>query len=104
MRTLMDYPGINVQIEGFVGQHENIEFILGIELGKRRAQIIRDYLILSGVPPGRITTKSFGRTMPLLQETGLEGDQASLAARLNRRVHFEIDISQGSPGVMRLFE
>lgn len=104
IRILRDYPDMTVRIESFVGQYENIEFTLGLELSERRAHLVKDYLTLSGISPGRLKTKSFGRTMPLLQEAGGKNNMDSFEARLNRRVHFEVE-TYGSPsGIFRLFE
>ncbi len=57
-------------------------------LGQRRADSVKKYLLESGVPEARISTKSFGESQPAVPNT-------SKANRsLNRRVVFEVTLGQ----------
>ncbi len=54
------------------------------ELSERRAKAVRNYLVLRGVSPDRITAIGFGETMPVASNAMPEGRQQ------NRRVEIEI--------------
>jgi peptidoglycan-associated lipoprotein len=79
-RVLKEDPEIRILIEGHCDERGTQEYNLA--LGQRRAQAAKDYLLNSGVPPGRITVISYGEERPL--------DSASTEAAWakNRRAHF----------------
>ena len=55
-----------------------------LELSKRRAQAVRDYLAENGIAPEIISTKGFGKSRPLVAET------SAMARAKNRRVEIGI--------------
>ena len=55
-----------------------------LELSKRRAQAVRDYLVEDGITPGIITTKGFGKSRPVVSGT------SAMARAKNRRVEIGI--------------
>jgi len=71
-----------VTIEGHCDERGNDEYNLA--LGERRASAVRLYLSDLGVPPDRLTTRSYGELEPASPGHG------ELAWRLNRRAQFEI--------------
>ena len=72
--------GVTVQVEGHCDNRGSIEYNLA--LGDRRAKSVRDYLVSLGVPPGRLSTISYGKEKPL----DLSDSEAAFA--VNRRANF----------------
>ena len=72
------YPDIRVTIEGHCCEIGTAEYNLA--LGERRAHATRDYLLMLGITPDRLSTVSYGEEKPL--------DPANL--ELNRRAEFSI--------------
>jgi peptidoglycan-associated lipoprotein len=73
------YPGINTAIEGHCCEIGTSEYNLA--LGERRAKAARDYLLMMGITPDRLTTVSYGEERPL--------DPSNLER--NRRCEFVVD-------------
>lgn len=82
VRWLKDNPRVNLLIEGHCCDIGTVEYNYG--LGDRRANAVRDYLILNGIDPARIKTISYGKMKPFVMGT-LESQRAK-----NRRAHFKI--------------
>lgn len=58
-----------VVIAGHGGPDEGSpEYTVG--LSQRRANSVRDYLVVQGVPPGVMTTQAFGQSRPALDGAG----------------------------------
>ena len=57
----------NVQVAGNTDERGTEEYNLA--LGQRRANAARDYLVAKGVPAGRISTISFGKSRPVCTES-----------------------------------
>ena len=79
-RMLRENPDFDVTIEGHCDERGTAEY--NQALGERRARAARDYLIASGVAPGRIRVVSFGKERPFTHGH----DEAAWAS--NRRAHF----------------
>jgi outer membrane protein OmpA-like peptidoglycan-associated protein len=80
--VLVKYPDTYVTVEGHTdstgtAQHNQA-------LGDRRAQRVREVLVQDGVPASRLSTKGYGETDPVADNSTAEGRQA------NRRVQLEI--------------
>ena len=73
---------IKVTVEGHCDERVTVEYNLA--LGERRARNAHDYLVSLGVPADRLKTVSYGKEIPLCQESS-----ESCWAR-NRRAHFAI--------------
>jgi peptidoglycan-associated lipoprotein len=87
-RWLQAHPGANVQVEGNCDERGSEEYNLA--LGAKRAQSAKDYLTNLGISPGRISTTSYGKELPLCQE-----HEESCWQR-NRRDHFVVSGGQAS--------
>lgn len=72
------YPDIRVTIEGHCCEIGTAEYNLA--LGEQRANATRDYLLMLGVTPDRLSTVSYGEEKPL--------DPKNL--ELNRRAEFTV--------------
>ena len=75
-------PGVKIQVEGHCDERGSNEYNLA--LGYRRARSARDYLVLLGVDPKRVSTISFGEEKPL------DPGHNEEAWTKNRRGHFVI--------------
>ena len=76
-RWLLANPAIRARIEGHADERTPRGYALA--LGERRAKAVRDFLILQGVQPGRLTTISWGKERPAV------GGSSEMALALNRR-------------------
>lgn len=79
-RWLKANPETVVRIAGHADERGTPEYNLA--LGERRANRVRDYLILQGVPGDNLTTISYGEEMPV------DPGHSSEAWSLNRRAEF----------------
>jgi peptidoglycan-associated lipoprotein len=61
-RWLLANPFVNIRLEGHGDQRDTRDYALAI--GDRRANAVRDFLILQGVAPHRITVLSWGKERP----------------------------------------
>jgi peptidoglycan-associated lipoprotein len=82
---LMNRSNYDVQIEGHCDERGTAEY--NMNLGMRRAKMVRDYLISRGVDPNRLHTISYGEERPLPPAGVLSPDQIYAQ---NRRVQFFI--------------
>ena len=75
---LADNPGIDVRLEGHADERGSREYNIG--LGERRAQAVRQILMLRGASSDQLETVSYGEERPAV----LGSDEESWS--LNRRV------------------
>ena len=86
---VLAHPGLNLEIEGHTDSTGSDE--LNQKLSEDRAAAVRSYLVQQGLPDSSVTSKGFGKTMPV-------ADNATAAGRQqNRRV--EIIVSGEVIGV-----
>jgi peptidoglycan-associated lipoprotein len=85
---LQAHPNANVQVEGNCDERGSEDY--NIALGAKRAQSAKDYLSTLGISPGRISTISYGKELPLCQEH----DESCW--QRNRRDHFVVSGGQAS--------
>ena len=79
---LKEYPSISIDIEGHTDSRGNAQH--NLELSKKRANAIMDFLTKNGISANRLKTKGFGITKPIADNKTAEGRQK------NRRVEFKI--------------
>ena len=72
-------PAINVTIEGHTDSIGTSEYNLA--LGERRANSVRDYLTMRGIPASRMRTVSYGEERPVATNDTAAG------RAMNRRAH-----------------
>jgi peptidoglycan-associated lipoprotein len=75
-------PELLVTIEGHCDERGSAEYNIG--LGDRRANFIKDYLVGSGVPEGKLGTLSYGKERPICVEA------TGHCFAQNRRAHFSL--------------
>jgi peptidoglycan-associated lipoprotein len=61
-RWLLANPYMNVRLEGHGGADDSRDYALAI--GDKRASAVRDFLILQGIAPNRISVISWGKERP----------------------------------------
>lgn len=83
------HPGIKVEIQGHCDEQGTTEYNLA--LGEKRASAVRAYLEAVGVPPGRLSTISFGEERPASPGAG------ETVWAQNRRAEFRITLGTESP-------
>src|SRR5687768_9490796 len=76
-RWLLANPAIRARIEGHADDRTPRDYALAI--GERRADAVRDFLVLQGVPATQLTTLSWGK-----ERSAVEGS-SEMALALNRR-------------------
>ncbi|RMG23202.1 MAG: tetratricopeptide repeat protein [Bacteroidetes bacterium] len=86
LKVLLDFlqsnPGLKVEIQGHtddVGAESD-----NLLLSQNRANAVREYLIASGIDPGRVTAKGYGESMPVAPNDN-EAGRAQ-----NRRTEFKV--------------
>ncbi len=74
------YKDSDVLIEGHCDERGTVDY--NLELGKRRAQAVKDYLVDLGIAESRIHIVSYGKERPFCKES------EPSCWRQNRRGHF----------------
>jgi outer membrane protein OmpA-like peptidoglycan-associated protein len=80
VRSLMAYPEIKVEIQGYTDNVGKASFNQG--LSERRAEAVKQYLVNAGIDPARLTAKGFGEENPAATNATPEGRAQ------NRRIEF----------------
>lgn len=79
---LLQHPGIQIQIEGHCDERGTIEY--NYNLGQRRANSVKEFLISRGIDPATIHTISYGEERPV------DPGHDESAWQKNRRAQFLI--------------
>lgn len=80
--TILSYPGLVVEISGHTDSSGDA--LANLELSKKRAIAVRDYLLEQNVPDGRLRPIGYGETKPVADNETQEGQAA------NRRIEFNL--------------
>ena len=76
------YPDVRIVIHGHTDSVGSAEY--NKNLGRKRAQAAKDYMVQKGSPPGRILIESHGEEEPVASNATPEGRAQ------NRRIEFTI--------------
>lgn len=82
LKMLNDNPRMVIKIEGHTDSYGNKE--ANLDLSKRRAQAIKDYLVENGIVSDRISTEGYGGDIPIAD------NDDPIERPKNRRVEFRI--------------
>jgi outer membrane protein OmpA-like peptidoglycan-associated protein len=82
VNVLKEYPDTNIEVQGHTDSKGSEDYNMG--LSERRANAVSNYLINRGVAGSRVTTKGYGETAPVSDNTSDDGRAQ------NRRVTFLI--------------
>lgn len=74
---------IHVEIQGHTDQDGSLDF--NLILSEKRALTVKQYLIKNGINPKRLSTKGFGKSIPIIEN---EVDEKAKAR--NRRIEFKV--------------
>jgi outer membrane protein OmpA-like peptidoglycan-associated protein len=83
VRYLKDHGDVRVEIQGNTDSKGSDEY--NMKLGMRRAESVKAYLGTQGVSVDRISTRSFGESQPVADNT-INGHDNPAGRALNRRV------------------
>lgn len=86
---VLSYPGLKLQVEGHTDNVGGDDY--NQQLSEKRAQAVRDYLVEQGITAGAITSRGFGKTVPIASNDTADG------RRQNRRV--ELVLSGDAIGI-----
>jgi outer membrane protein OmpA-like peptidoglycan-associated protein len=75
---VLAHPGLNLEVEGHTDSTGGDE--LNQRLSEQRAATTRDYLVQQGLSAGSVTSRGYGKTMPVADNSTAQGRQQ------NRRV------------------
>ena len=89
-QIMQRYPSVVVEVQGHADERGTTDYNLA--LGQRRADAVRRYLVLQGVPDNRIRPLSYGEERP----AALGHDERAWSA--NRRAEFRILTGSGVQG------
>jgi len=78
--VLKKFDFLRVTVEGHCDERGTVEYNLA--LGERRAKAASDYLVTLGVPADRLKTVSYGKEVPLCQESNETCWQKNRRAKL----------------------
>ncbi len=76
---LAAYPNQKLVIQGYADERGSEEYNLA--LGDRRAQAVKDFLAMAGIPENQLTVISYGKDRPVCT------DQTEACYQRNRRAH-----------------
>jgi len=76
--VLLAHSGLNLEVEGYTDSTGTDDF--NQKLSEQRASTVRDYLVTQGLASGSVTSKGFGKEMPVASNDTSAGRQK------NRRV------------------
>jgi OOP family OmpA-OmpF porin len=80
VKFLEDNPNLRVEIQGHSDSIGDPAY--NMKLSERRAESVRDYFMLKGVPASQMTTKGYGSTRPIADNATEEGRAT------NRRIEY----------------
>ena len=90
---LLTLEGYGVYVYGHTDDVGSPEY--NLQLSKRRAESVRDYLVESGIEPGIITTDGFGQDRPLIAANSPEARAKNRRVEIgviNTRINYERSI------------
>jgi outer membrane protein OmpA-like peptidoglycan-associated protein len=79
---ILGHPGLKIAVEGHTDSVGGDEY--NMKLSENRAGAVRDFLVAQGVPASAVTSKGFGKTMPVADNGTAAGRQQ------NRRVELVV--------------
>ncbi len=82
VRFLQEHPSMIIQVDGHTDSVGGFEY--NVDLSRRRAKAVVDYLVSHGISDVRLIPRGFGKTRPVATNETDEGRQ------LNRRVEYSI--------------
>jgi outer membrane protein OmpA-like peptidoglycan-associated protein len=89
-KLIIDNPAIpEITIAGHTDSVGSDQY--NLDLGRRRAEAVRDLLVKFGAPAAKLTVESFGKSMPIADNATEEGRAK------NRRVEFHVGDVPASP-------
>lgn len=88
-RWLIANPTVSARLEGHADQQDTRSYALAI--AEKRAEAVRDYFVLQGVPPDRLKVVTWGKERPGTVQVG------PTIVRVGARVEIVVSDSGGPP-------
>ena len=82
--TIKEYPNAELKVNGYTDNIGSKSY--NIMLSKKRANAVREYLIIKGIPAYKIKTEGFGPANPIASNKTKEGRAK------NRRIEIEVNL------------
>nr|WP_276603710.1 OmpA family protein [Nannocystis pusilla] len=82
VKVLKDFPDLRVEIVGHTDNTGSRE--VNVDLSRRRAESVRDYLVGAGISPERLQTRGAGPDEPIADNTTSKG------RAINRRIEYKL--------------
>ena len=82
IQLLTENPTMIIEIGGHTDNQGS--YLLNLDLSKKRAEVVKNYLIDQGVDKNRVTSKGYGPTQPIASNASED------TRKLNRRVEFKV--------------
>ncbi len=82
VEILQKHPDVKVQIQGHTDERGTTDYNLA--LGDRRANAVKEYLVVGGIGPSRLTVLSYGEELPA------DSSSTERAWSQNRRAEFVV--------------
>jgi outer membrane protein OmpA-like peptidoglycan-associated protein len=86
--VLREYPDLRLEIQGHTDSSGSDE--TNLKVSTKRAEAVRQYMVNTGVAPGRIEARGYGETTPVAD------NKTSVGRAENRRIEFKL-IGQAEP-------
>jgi outer membrane protein OmpA-like peptidoglycan-associated protein len=83
VKLLEDTPDANVQINSHTDERGKFDY--NMKLSENRAKSVVDYLIEKGISPGRLSSKGFASSQPVIKNAKTEEEH-----QMNRRTTFQV--------------
>lgn len=83
VKLLEDTPDANVQINSHTDERGKFDY--NMKLSENRAKSVVDYLIEKGISPGRLSSKGFASSQPVVKNAKTEEEH-----QMNRRTTFQV--------------
>lgn len=82
VRSLKDWPEVNVEVDGHTDSSGASNF--NKKLSQARADAVKNYLVSKGIDPARLTAKGYGSSRPLVDNKTPEGRAQNRRVELTR--------------------
>jgi outer membrane protein OmpA-like peptidoglycan-associated protein len=82
VKSLEAYPDVRVEVAGFTDNVGGDEY--NVELSRRRAESVKQYLASAGINAGRIVTRGYGKANPVSSNDTPEGRAENRRIELHR--------------------
>lgn len=88
VRMLNYYPNMEIELSAHTDSKGSDAY--NLRLSDARAKSVMDYLLSKGIDPARLTSKGYGESQPVAQNTNVDGSDNPEGRQQNRRTEFKV--------------